>query len=366
MSTNQITQLPPDLKGLGSKIESLAKWLVALAGICYATGFLVIYTFFGHFQMRDLPSDFLKLKYVYVGILCWLFPAGFFLPLGALRELYKTMKTEKVAPRKGLEALISGFLSLFVPVVVYFMVEFARPSKTLPPGWIAASMAFAFPGFYLFDLIKTDWLRKTLRYGTATVISASFFILGKDFIRYVFEIVVFKHGYIYIVFVASALSIFPRNRRWLQERGLSGKTAQLTWVIATTLSVLLMYLAVLSYAAWVYPYVPATRGGGDYSVLSDVTIRLHEKGSTGQCWGNVRSANLECSIETERFKVIDETSDSFFVANIHSGSGPTAWSEWPFNEVELKKLPVVIEIPKADVSAIVYCRTEDPVPCNLK
>jgi len=348
---------------LVSKLETLTKWLLSLAGVCYASGFLVVYTFLGHFKTRDHGTDFLKLKYIYVGILCWLFPAGFFLPLGALYELNRTMKRETAETTKQRwQLLTSMFFALFVPVVVYFMVEFANPSNTLPAWWIACSMAMAFVGYWCLDAVKDAALRRWIRYAIAALISCSFFILGRHFIWYVLTIVFWKKGYIYIVFVVSAISIFPRTRHW--TKGLGSNVGRHAWIISITLSVLLMYLAILSYAAWVYPYVPATRGGGDYATLSDAIIQLRDNDTTAKCGKAEGSNDVRCLVGNERVKIIDETEDTLFVASIHSGGGPAAWRQWPSNEKELGNIPVVVEIPRAEVMGIIYCKSDESKPCG--
>jgi hypothetical protein len=343
-----------------SRIETIGKWIVLATGICYATGFLVVYTFQGHFASRDHGTDLLRLKYIYVGILCWLFPAGFFLPLGGLHELHRTLK--KQVPdhyRKKFEILISIFFVLFVPVVVYFMVEFARPEKTLPPWWIALSMGAAFPGFWIFDTIRSERLRKFLRYSTALIVSLSFFWIGRYFILFVLDIVFRKNGYLYIVFVISAISVFPRNRTWTKK--LPPDVSRHAWIMAICLSILLMYLAALAYAAWVYPYVPATRGGGDFTVMADVRISLRDE----------KVLNLPASLgttsqtdyfRTARFKVIDSTPDTLFLADVNSGNGPPAWREWPVDTRRLANVPFIIEIPTSEVSSVVYCRDSACIP----
>jgi hypothetical protein len=52
--------------------------------------------------------------------------------------------------------------------------------------------------------------------------------------------------------VLSAISVFPRNRAWTKK--LPDEVGRHAWIMAICLSILLIYLAALAYAAWVYPY----------------------------------------------------------------------------------------------------------------
>ena len=95
--------MPSERDPTVSRIELVGKWFAVLGAVCYATGFLVVYTFAGRFQIRDHGGELFKLKYAYVEILCWLFPAGVLLPTWAFIFLHKSFE-ESRSPKKELTA----------------------------------------------------------------------------------------------------------------------------------------------------------------------------------------------------------------------------------------------------------------------
>ena len=74
---------PHSLKGLADTepsaphhdtLKALPYCLAITAGLFYATGFLVEFTFFNSIGIKDAGSDVFKAKYIYVGILALILP----------------------------------------------------------------------------------------------------------------------------------------------------------------------------------------------------------------------------------------------------------------------------------------------------
>src|SRR2546423_11429632 len=76
-------------------IRACAELFLALVGILYSTGFLAAFTFLERFGVREAGTEFLKLKYIYVGILYFLFPTTIMLPLGALWSLWRESRRHR-------------------------------------------------------------------------------------------------------------------------------------------------------------------------------------------------------------------------------------------------------------------------------
>jgi hypothetical protein len=107
--------------------------------------------------------------------------------------------------------------------------------------------------------------------------------------------------------------------------------------------------------------LPATRGGSDFTVMADVRIYLRDD----------KSSNIPASsgvptrtdyFKTARFKIIDSTQDTLFLADVNSGNGPPAWREWPVDTRRLANVPFIIEIPTSEVASVVYCRDSTCTP----
>ena len=62
-------------------LEQMAKILTIGAAVIYASGFLIVSTFLDRFDLIGSGVEFLKVKYVLVGMLFVLFPCGVLAPL---------------------------------------------------------------------------------------------------------------------------------------------------------------------------------------------------------------------------------------------------------------------------------------------
>jgi hypothetical protein len=60
--------------------QSLPQWFIAIAALIYATGFLVVFSFFERFGLRETGVEFFKAKFFHVGILCLMFPVIVLVP----------------------------------------------------------------------------------------------------------------------------------------------------------------------------------------------------------------------------------------------------------------------------------------------
>lgn len=78
-----------------SHFEKLPQWLVPGAGVIYATGFLIVFTFMERFSMRE-TGDFFKVKYIHAGITYWLFLAIVLVPAYGIFLLWRAaLKRER-------------------------------------------------------------------------------------------------------------------------------------------------------------------------------------------------------------------------------------------------------------------------------
>jgi hypothetical protein len=114
---------------------------------------------------------------------------------------------------------------------------------------------------------------------------------------------------------------------------------------AISLCFIFYFLSVVTFALRVYPFVPVSKGGGDFS--------------EGPCiaWNNgVSGTNLLSTswyfaanglAASNCFVVIEETSDVLFLANTNDANGPTMWRE-------MRQLPTVVEVKRDTAYPIVY------------
>lgn len=157
------------------------------------------------------------------------------------------------------------------------------------------------------------------------------------------------------------------------------------WLLTVPLVGLMYYLTLVGFAHSFFPYIPANRGGGDYTVAPSVCIDLKEERSpTSAAFtvmvdvfpevlkkeGNPTTAALDAFMKDTSPKVlIDENSTTLFVAADHhedkDEGGPCEW-----RESYLHKRPKVWAIGRESVAAVRYARPKRdpnaPDPCAPK
>jgi hypothetical protein len=160
-------------------MRAFAELFLLVVGILYATGFLAAFTFLERFGVRESGSEFLKLKYIYVGILYFLFPATIMVPLGALWSLWResrrhrrkvALRRRKIArapigqsrPTRGpLPVSFSTVLLLLnMSVVFYALICFAPVTMMNDRPWVVAAVSVpTIIGVFLFRFIEAKRLR---------------------------------------------------------------------------------------------------------------------------------------------------------------------------------------------------------------
>jgi hypothetical protein len=99
----------------------------------------------------------------------------------------------------------------------------------------------------------------------------------------------------------------------------------------------LYYMSALNYAHRVYPYIPAFKGGGDYSEVALATIYFDKDAADilptdiftttniPASVPNASSTNRQVPVVTHPLIILDGTTESVYVALTNSGGGPKEW-----------------------------------------
>lgn len=161
-------------------MRAFAELFLLIVGVLYATGFLTAFTFLQRFGVREAGTEFLKLKYIYVGILYFLFPATIMLPLGALWSLrrqskrhtrditsWKAGKKSGAPIGRGRSALApvpvsfaTVLLLLNMALVFYVLICFAPVTLINDRPWVVAAVSVpTIIGVLLFRFFEAKRLR---------------------------------------------------------------------------------------------------------------------------------------------------------------------------------------------------------------
>src|SRR5664279_2307027 len=69
------TSHPPSFDTNADLSRTIPYWFLALVGLIYASGFVVVSTFLETYGLREVGTDFWKARYIHIGFLCSVFPA---------------------------------------------------------------------------------------------------------------------------------------------------------------------------------------------------------------------------------------------------------------------------------------------------
>lgn len=360
-------------------LETAAHWIIVVAGLVYGTGFLTVFTFLSRFGITEAGSELFKAKYIFVGILYLLLPAIVGVPVVATLYLRREGTGTGREPRVYLPSVILtvNLLLVFYVYVLFAPRRFLEHKEFVVPvlftltfGGIAVVRWFEKPVGKLLKMLANathpgssalaeKWEQKVLddygkysRWALCVVIApvvdvyalwGLFRLLGRILWDgsgsggYVLLLLVMLMGYLV-------------NRTIIRCKEIRNKGMRIAvWAVTSCLVGALYYFSVLIFAVRVYPYVPAVRGGGDYTESPRVLLRF-KADSAGSLPVGTLGASAGNGLTSRDLMILEVTSTSVFVADPAEGGGPEMWRG------PERPLLKIIEIRRDDVETISYSR----------
>jgi hypothetical protein len=155
-------------------------------------------------------------------------------------------------------------------------------------------------------------------------------------------------GWRYPVFLL--LAVFVLTRVYYSAKRSSRFTEKLTfWLIGLAIGTSLYYLSVINFARKVYPYIPASKGGGDFGEGPYVTLVL-----TTNMIGALPLSIIDTNTSDKRFPttiplvLIDEHDTHVFVADPNDPP-PYGHKVW-----RLEHFPKIIDISRNNVLSVTF------------
>jgi len=337
-----------DYQGLryAKRLETISRLVVAIGALIYATGFLVVITFLGKMGIRDF-GDIFRAKYIHVGMLYWLIPV---LPGGPILAFFALKRQQTLRRTKELMRPSSLFLTIQLVIFIYVVVLIARPEFVhLESHWIAGTLLWTVVGMRIINA-AADRLkeRKPRLWKWAAMLRMPHIAvsLGLELIciyplrQQIFEM--FWRSVITMsVFVVAGMLTWRFISLANYTNDLDEKSH--LWVAGSALLCGLYLFSVFSFAYSIYPFVPAERGGGNYSYTADVLVLLVD--TTGipsdllynakrpgaiSYTGIDRTAEdnpkgQEVNPRTKAVKLIEQTSSWVYIASPDGCKQPAEW-----------------------------------------
>lgn len=168
-------------------------------------------------------------------------------------------------------------------------------------------------------------------------------ILFKD-IALRFGLMLWDGGIVFVLLVVIAAVMTGRLVVRYRELDVRHRVAALAFSMIGAL----YYLSVLTFALFIFPYIPATKGGGDFDFGGDVRVVFRTDADA-----NARAPLIlkwQDAKTTDTLKLIHETSTAVFVAHPSDHGGPTVWR----HIVGADNRPAVLVINKQLINTIVF------------
>jgi hypothetical protein len=299
-------------------------WSAALAGIIYATGFLIEFTFLQSMGIQD-PVEGFKAKYIYIGLLCLQFPTSVCLLVVAYRRIKRQDLEKESGPHFSTVCLISILLLNF-----YLLTTFSRPG-IWHQRWPQITAVFTLVLFALVvrsleewaNTLKEKW-RKRLKMieGWGARMRWRFVLIACALTIWIFWTtwpllfnMIVEAGFLYIGLVLTIGVLVARtdsHAAQAKNRGVLGPGLLYALVITATFA----YLSTIVFAYRLYPYIPAERGGGDYSTEAPSILTFDARFSDSLPPQIVDSTQTD--LQSKPVIILHETETTLFLTVPHS------------------------------------------------
>lgn len=303
-------------------VNILPHYFAAAAAIIYGAGFLVEFHFANSLGIRGGGTDPFKAKYIYLGVLCLLFPATIgtsvlgYIRLARYRRRSSPSdvisRTIRFLKDKTEWAYWAGILTILNTVFVfYFVVTFSDPGffrhNQGPIAFIVCGSPFLTVLLRLCEGRGPTWVTVGFRWLFLVVAGLlTWSILSKGGALALLREVLYEGGWVYIaLLITIGILIW-----WLEKNPAHSKTEL---VISICLQAAFAYLSVLWFAYRIYPYIPVERGGGDYSREPNAAILSFDPEVVKSIPDEIRS-----DFTSYPLIILDETGTALFVTRPES------------------------------------------------
>jgi hypothetical protein len=369
---------PIGMVEIKTHIETALSFLIVGIGVAYGTGYVVVMSLLNEYGIREAGAEFFKLRYIYVGALCLACPLALLCVQQGLFSRRHTIPSEDAAP-----TFVSAVARLLTPaetfplplvimvfdlmVVFYCVIAFARPGLFARKQTLFAYLYLPVAVTLCLRLIfgeKRLWSRPLNAFRwllLAMTLWVSFLILK------CIEFGPMFRGGVYNYVILQALFWFFARRftKW-RRLGTSVEARVARMVIRFMILGSLFVLGVFSFAHTVFNYIPAERGGGDFSQVPDCQICFSGSGHSSALNNLLLEGNGRppCSVPV---KIVEETSADIYVAKSADRGGrspsdvPNASELWRSGEY----YPVVFQISRSVVDSVIILNhgtTQLPMP----
>lgn len=147
----------------------------------------------------------------------------------------------------------------------------------------------------------------------------------------------------YIVFTLLIPYTYWRINKHIHNTDNKRRQSELR-LISISITSMFFFLSIVSFATKVYPYISAAKGGGDFHEVPIASIISHQLSANSS---NAYSQTVCGNIFTNSYIIIEQTSASYYFAEVRDNGGPLEWRK-------MRRLPHILEIRREMIDSIFY------------
>ena len=301
---------------------------------------------------REVTTEFFRAKFLHVGLLCLALPT---IIIGALYGLAELKIPGNLPPGRKIYGS-SIILTFNLLLAFYTFLMFAPPgfAKNVPylVWYIFGVTILGLIGIdILAKLIKEEHLpnfnRVTRWILCAVVVLVLDYYCFRNMADRLREIL-WPRGINYLLFVMSIALLVYRIRLRIVEYGeRRGRVA--VWTMGWCVLGLLYFLTILTFAYAIYPNIPASRGGGDFTDAPNVVLYYRDAAIKRV------PTDINHGGSSQPLVLIEESERWLVLADPKDAGGPTAW------RIGLYR-PQIFSVNREDVATFVYQSRRMPTP----
>jgi hypothetical protein len=354
---------------------ALPTLFIAVTVLTYVTGFLVASAFLDRYGLKDSGAELLKVKYLQTGIMFLVFPIILISPVISFAYLKRTRRAPLERPEPatadasgaGLSAASNGdkVIPLYTPtilvitnlLVVFYILALFAPFGHVTHGgkrhFLMALFLVSLFGLLLAQIvvkkaIKADVADKAavnLRWVVfAACLILDVYVLG-DLLG-VLENVAYPGTMYFMGFMSLIAYIAWRVYVRIDETGVLDKNVAIVG-LAVGIAAALFYLSVLTFALLVFPYIPAAKGGGDFSEAPIIIVRAYPRYKESIPPELFDSAPNDL-MRLRSMIMFEERTSSIFIADPNEAGGPSEWRHLGSQK------PQIFEIRREAIGSVTY------------
>lgn len=338
---NDEQQLAKPIKSVPGQIEKLCgRWFIPAVGFIYATGFLIVFTFFKGYGITDI--NFIEAKYIHVGSLFLFACIIIILPLTWIR--YVRRPPMGGYPHTTIPTILGATLLLYV---LFAVVAFA-PHGFAHEYWVLLLLNLSIPIFMLLTGMIADWVPNMETPFAKSVIVVVQWVLLIVQICVVFLTfkgldnfwIMCRQEPVCFAFVGLMILIFSYGWRLIHRLPQATIKGQQLDLLVSNGCIIgsFVFLAIVTFSHSIYPYIPASKGGGNFTDETPIHI-IFKPDFT-------ESAPKEVGVAEQgnHLILLEESSGFVFVADKTAVGGTTNWQNDrpPVYEIRLDTIMTIV------------------------